>query len=356
MNIHLKQLSFRKYSFTLIYSLLFIAVIIWTLEFYFERLYGDLTRTGNFSERDFGWRAEQPAVPSEYFKTYSLAEADIVVIGDSFSVGRVWQTRLIADGLKVCTLIWSDLKIGDSMPINLAEALRGSGFKGRYVFLESVERVFQRRVQSLMQVNYPIVKKDIAINPAFQLYPFMQRERISLDKPNGGKWGMTALYNKIKLALNLPEKYLKSGWTQPIKFDGCQFFSHRLCNYALFIKSDFQKETFNSIDNVLKINKNLQQADMQPIWLIIPDKATVYLGYGKLNQYPYQNIWQLFSKYPELTAPDLATEFIAKSRTIKDFYMPNDTHLSTNGSLYLGDFITKELRNIQANQSKAFSQ
>jgi hypothetical protein len=88
----------------------------------------------------------------------------------------------------------------------------------------------------------------------------------------------------------------------------------------------------------------------------VPDRSTVYLGYGKLNKYPYQNIWQQFAQYSELMAPDLGELFRQKSRTVQDFYMPNDSHLSTNGFLYLGDIMNNGLRNIKANQTKPFSQ
>jgi hypothetical protein len=355
MNVHLKPISFRKYSLIIIYPLLVMAVIIWCMEFYFERVYGDLTRIGNFPERYFGWQSLQPAISSEQFKDYSLAEADILVIGDSFSISRIWQTRLIADGLKLSTIEWKELKTNESLPADLGETLRASGFKGHYVIIQSIERLFQNRMKSLAKESHRIVKKDI-INSSFPLYPFTQRERFSLDKPNGGNWGVKALYNTIKLFLDLPERYLKSGAVQAIKLDGCQFFSHRLCNYTIFVDgsndSDFKKETFTAIDNVLTVNKNLNNAGIQPIWAIIPDKATVYLGYGALNQYPYQNIWKLFSQYPELIAPDLGELFIQKSRTMKDFYMPNDTHLSTNGFLSLGDMMLNELRKLQTSQNK----
>ncbi len=355
MNVHLQPDSFKKYSLILIYSLFVIAILAWGMEFYFERLYGDLTRIGNFPERYFGWQAQQPSIPAEQYKDYSFAEADIIVIGDSFSVTRNWQTRLIADGLKVTTIQWKDLNNSEFLPGNLGEALRTAGFRGRYIIIECVERVFPRLMKSLVTQQHPIVKHDIIIDSSFPLYPFTRRERISLDKLNGGGWGFKALYNAIKLFLKLPDKYLKSGAVQAINFDGCQLFSHRLCNYAIFVDGDFKKETFSSIANVLTVNKNLQSVGIQPIWMIVPDKATVYLGYGALNQYPYENIWQLFAQYPELIAPDLAAAFIPKSRTVKDFYLPNDTHLSTNGFLYLGDFMTQVMRKTMADQSKSFS-
>jgi hypothetical protein len=326
------------------------------MEFYFEKLHGDLTRIGNFPERNFGWRSEQPAIAPENFKDYPLSDADILVIGDSFSVSRVWQSKMIAAGLKVDTIRWQELRTDEALRADLGEALRATGFKGRYVIIESIERLFQGRMEVLPSVHEPIVKRDVIINSAFPLYPFTKRERVSFSKLNGADWGVKALYNSIKLSLGLPEKYLKSGAVQAVVFDGCQLFSHRLCNYAIFVDGDFKKATFNSIDNILAVNKNLQSVGIQPIWLVIPDKSTVYLGYGKLNKNPYQNIWQQFAQYPELIAPDLGSVFMQQSRIIKDFYMPNDTHLSTNGFLYLGDFMTKGLHKLQANQPNPFAQ
>jgi len=357
MNYHLKPLDFKKYSLILIFALVIMAISSWCMEFYFERLYGDLTRIGNFPERSFGWQSSQPSVAPELFKDYSFADADILIIGDSFSVSRVWQSRLIADGLKVTTMTWQELRTKDEvLPDNLGELLRAAGFKGRYVIIESIERLFQARTEALSKEHNPIVKHDIVINSDFPMYPYTQRERVTFSKLNGADWGVKALYNSIKLSLNLSEKHLKSGAVQPVKFDGCALFSHRLCNYAIFVDGDFKKHTFNGINNVLAVNKNLQSVGIQPIWMIVPDKSTVYLGYGKLNKYPYQNIWQTFAQYPELIAPDLATVFIAKSRTVKDFYMPNDTHISTSGHLYLGDLMNKELRNVMANQPPPSSQ
>jgi hypothetical protein len=357
MNVHLKPLSFKKYSLTLIYTFLFIGLMISWMEIYFERIYGDLTRLGNFPERYFGWQYPQPSISPDLFKDYSFNEADILVIGDSFSIGRTWQTKLVSEGLKVGTMHWGELKTkSEAMPSDLGNALRTSGFKGRYVVIESVERLFQDRMKALSEVqNPPFVKKAFVINSDFPLYPFNNRELFSWNKLNGGEWGFKALYNSIKLFLNLPDGYLKSGMSQAIKFDGCDFFSHRLCNYALFVDGDFKKGTFTSIDNVLEVNKSLQQSGIQPIWVIVPDKATIYLGYGKLNKQPYQNIWQLFSQHPELTAPDLGTAFVDKSRKIKDLYLSNDTHLGVNGFLYMGDIVAKEIQNLNINKTKLLS-
>ncbi len=356
MNMHLQPISFKKYSLILIYLFFFMAVIFGCMEIYFEKLYGDLTRIGNFPERYFGWQLPQPLITPDLFKDYPLDEADILVIGDSFSVARIWQTKLVADGLKVGTMTWGELKEKEALPSDLGKTLRISGFKGRYVIIESVERLFQGRMMALSKAPlHQISKTPFVVDTNFALYPFTSRERVSWSKLNGGAWGVTALYNSIKLFLNLPQSYLKSGAVQAVNFDGCQLFSHRLCNYGIFVEGDFNKHTFDSIANVLTVNRNLKAEGIQPIWMIIPDKATVYLGYGKFNKYPYQNIWQSFAQYPELLAPDLGAEFTNKSRMIKDFYYPNDTHLSANGSLYMGSIMENQMRNIMANQSKLVS-
>lgn len=352
MNVHLKPIDFKKYALILIYSFIIMAIIAWCMEFYFEKLYGDLTRLGSFSERDFGWREPQPEIDKTQLKNYAINEADILVIGDSFSISRVWQTQLVKQGLKVCTLTWSEVKTSDAIASNLGQLLRQSGFKGKYLIIENVERVFQRRMKAMLTIEQPIVKKEIAIDSAFQLYPFSIRERMTLNKLNGADWGTKTLYNKIKLLLDVSEKHLKSGMVQAIKFNGCEFFSHRLCQYMLFIASDFTKEPFDFVNNVRIINTNLQSVGIQTLWIIVPDKATVYLGYGNRMTQPYHNIWQTFKQQPDIIAPNIAEAFIKESRKIKDFYLPDDTHLSSKGYLYLGGLILNVLHQLENNPSQ----
>jgi hypothetical protein len=61
----------------------------------FERLEGDLTRIGFYSERDFGWNARQPVL--DLLEHPAQADgADILVLGDSFSERNAWQSVLAA--------------------------------------------------------------------------------------------------------------------------------------------------------------------------------------------------------------------------------------------------------------------
>lgn len=356
MNYHLYALSFKKYALVLIYSFAIMAMIAWSLEVYFQSLYGDLTRVGRFPERYFGWTLERQAIDEGLLKDYPLNEADVLVIGDSFSEPRVWQTRFIAAGFKVATIHWHDLnKIPKdasstgTLSENIGEVLRQHGFKGHYVIIESIERLLQFRMKHLNKEGKELNRVNFVVDKQSLNYPITRRELFSFDKLNGVDWNLDALIHTFKLFVIQPERYTIRN-SQAIKFSGCTLFSHALCHYVLFIYDDFLKETFNTIDKVLLVNKSLTDADILPIWVIIPDKSTVYLGYGKYNEHPYANVWQIFAQH-NIIAPDLASQFIEKSRMTKDFYMPNDAHLSTDGYLYLGDVIFSEFTKLNTSQT-----
>lgn len=356
-------MSHKKYSLLLIVPLFSLAIVMWLMEAYFGTLYGDLTRIGYLNEGDFGWQMQQPPVPAEHLKNHPPAEADILVVGDSFSMALIWQSRLVTAGYKLSTLNWNVFK-PCGLGQNMGEVVRQTGFKGRYVVLENIEHGFQDRADLTCEITSEI--KGKAYNGASPPTAPPARSQILLNReplggssePVGGDWAINALITKIKLAYldKSPANYMDSGnatyKTRVVPIDGCNLFSNKLCNYGAFYIRDFQKKTFGSTDNVLSINRDLQKFGIEAIWLVIPDKATVYLGYGKLNMNPYVNIWGEFAQHAELVAPDLGEAFIKKSRLIKDFYKPNDVHLSTNGYLYLGDLMADLIRRLEKEHAR----
>jgi hypothetical protein len=122
----------------------------------------------------------------------------------------------------------------------------------------------------------------------------------------------------------------------------------------LFYSHDFDKKTFSAIDNVLTVNNDLKKFGIKAIWLAVPDKATVYLGYGKLNMNPYVNIWDEFAQHAELVAPNLGKAFTQKKLAVIDLYKPNDVHLSTNGYLYLGDIMVNLIKRMEKDFADKF--
>jgi len=316
------------------------------MEAYFGTLYGDLTRIGQLDESDFGWKMQQPFVPANLLKSFPVTEADILVIGDSFSNGLIWQSRLVSAGFKPSTLKWSEFK-PCSLGQNLGEVVLQAGFKGHYVVIENVEHGFQNRMNSTCELTNKIRVNAYSGTPP-PTDPPIDRLPIALNSdPLGGEWVINALINKIKLTYFFESRnYMEFGnaGTRVVPINGCSWFSNKLCNYGLFYSHDFDKNTFNSIGNIITVNDNLKKSGIEAIWLAVPDKATVYLGYGKFSMNPYVNIWDEFAKHSELVAPNLGEAFIQKSRLTKDFYKPNDVHLSTNGYLYLGDLVVEIIR------------
>ncbi len=338
-----KPLNSKTYSLMLIIPLFAFSLAIWGLEAYFGTLYGDLTRIGQLDESDFGWHMSQPSIPQRKLISASLSDADIVVVGDSFSNGLVWQSRLVSAGYKVSTLRWGDFR-PCGLGLNLGELLRQSGFKGRYIIIENVEHGFQNRMGETCHLSSMLNTTGyIASPPPFEPPNSHAIHLLSTD-PLGGEWVIGALINKIRMTYLFDsaksDMAFGNGRTRIVRINGCEWFSNRLCTLGLFYGHDFDKNTFSAMDNILAVNANFKKAGLDAIWLAIPDKATVYLGYGRLNANPYVNIWQQFAKYPELVAPDLGSNFIRQSRLVKDLYKPNDVHLSNAGYLFLGDFVT----------------
>jgi len=334
MNPLAHTFDFKKYSLILILPLSIILLALWIAEWYFEPLDGDLTRIGHLPEKDFGWNRPQPLIPEARLKSDALADSDVLVIGDSFSEKLLWQTRLLPRHLKHSFIHWDQFQPCE----NIGDALRQAAFKGRYVVIESVERDFQARMHAVCK-KHGDIKANMRAKPSV---PATRARSLmaSIKSPIGGEWTIKMLVNKIKLAYSSrPGDSVVFGDTRVVALDGCRLFSNKSCHWGLFYNGDFRKPPFDSINNVLALNDSLLKAGIQPVWLVVPDKSTVYL-----NKNPSTGIWNILARYPELSAPDLAGLFIKQSKLIKDFYKPNDTHLSVNGYLYLGDLVAERLR------------
>ncbi|MEI7456245.1 MAG: hypothetical protein WCK93_05925 [Nitrosomonadales bacterium] len=343
----LGRISYKNYSLLVIIPIFVIAVAMSVLEAYFGTLYGDLTRIGQLDENDFGWRMQQPNISGHLLISSPLNEADILVIGDSFSNGLIWQSQLINAGYKPATLKWEDFK-PCGMGENLGEVIRSAGFKGRYVIIESIEHGFQNRMDSHCEITNKMRSTSYQQPLPATMPPDAS---LSLSKPPlGGDWVFNALINKIKFTYLFDDakKYLDFGNSGarvvPVN-NGCALFSNKKCNFGLFYSHDFDKKTFTSINNILTINSNLKKNGLESMWLVVPDKATVYLGYGKFNENFFVNPWDIMAQHTELRAPNLAELFTQQSHIIRDFYKPNDVHLSTNGYLYMGSLVTGLLKN-----------
>jgi hypothetical protein len=105
---------------------------------------GELTRMALLPESLFGWTRSQPAIEARLLQQSPMQEADVLVIGDSYSIPLVWQSVLVQRGFKVRTESWDSVR---GICEDLLPWLRRQGFRGHTVIIESVERMLEDRLR-----------------------------------------------------------------------------------------------------------------------------------------------------------------------------------------------------------------
>ncbi|MDD2700458.1 MAG: hypothetical protein PHH36_04385 [Sideroxydans sp.] len=297
---------------------------------------GELTRMSLLPETLFGWTKAQPSIDKQWMKQAAMQDADVLVIGDSFSDGRIWQTRLTRQGYKVRTETWDSMRgiCADFMPW-----LRDQGFHGRFIVLESIERNLvndlKKSVACQKMQYHPNARTDAPRYPP----------AVSFDV-NGGNYagklstGFRTLlhvleYERLSQAQDFSTWVLPNDVTMARIENGCALFSHASCNDTLFLSYDLHGEVDDSaLDNIATLNARME--GVTPVWMFVPNKSTVY-------RYPDKQFWN--KAEVRYGAPNLMRMMQrAVDDRIIDLYPANNTHVSTTGYLLLGDEILKVLQ------------
>lgn len=305
--------------------------------------YGDLTRIGGLSETHFGWRDEQPVIDPEQLTSAPIDQADILVVGDSFSVsagpppyeGLLWQSRLVAAGWRVASLHWDQ-----THPLcpDFHEWLSQTGFRGRWVLLESIERALDDRLTHTRpcgsgqrpkpQPFAAVAARTHPPAPALNLHEklltgiiTMYNTRQALAAPNPMVAKDPSASNSVRM----------QPWSA-----GCQHFSHRACDRALFLLDDEQKPSFDARHLPLMAAAQTKAQPWRLAWVVVPNKRTYYVtpdAFATTSQ----------AGQRQGLGPDVMGALQAQSTTLRDLYFPNDTHLSPRGSLVLGEAVKQWL-------------
>lgn len=293
---------------------------------------GDLTRVGMLPESLFGWTRPQPAVPARLFRQASWQEADVLVIGDSFSAPGIWQTALTRRGLRVHTETWTNVS---GICEDFTNWTHQNGFKGKYVILEIVERNAEGALNSFVpcrQTSYrhtawhpgpPATVANRSVNShsgrlsiGIQVYLNAWRFR---QKRASGNLSSLALPGSVH-AYHLA--------------DGCALFSHPQCEDVLFFDQD-RRDEFGPTFLATMGTIGSRVTDATPVWVIVPDKTTTYL-------HPDKAFWNEAER--SFHAPNILRAFnLAVKARVVDLYLSNNTHLSTTGYLKLGETIADSL-------------
>ena len=295
---------------------------------------GDLTRIGMLPERLFGWRKPQPAIDPKLMQQASWQDADVLVVGDSFSEGRVWQTVLTGHGLKVRTEDWGSIR---AVCDDFEPWLKKQGFKGRFVIFEIVER-------NAGSIHASLACKHMSphSNAAAAAHRALPLTAFDPDKPDySGRFSVglrtawnTRKYEQLSSRPGFHSMPLANGASVVRLTDGCKLFSHRRCQDVLFLTAN-QSQDLNDglLDDIRKLNTRLHM--IKPLWVIAPNKSTVYL-------YPHKQFWNKAEQ--QLGSPNLLRTFRAavEAGTV-DLYFGNNTHLSPTGYLLMGKVIYRSL-------------
>lgn len=297
---------------------------------------GELTRMALLPESLFGWTQPQPALDPEWMQQATMKEADVLVIGDSFSDGRVWQTVLTRKGLKVRTESWDTLRgiCADFLPW-----LHQQGFSGKHLVIESIERNLSEDVRksvACQQMQYhPNPRTDAPRAPpivSFDIHSGDYTGRLS----TGIQTQLNAMeYERLRKATDFSAWELPNDVRLARVADGCALFSHARCEDSLFYSIDRPQDIDeNLLEDIETLNARM--AGLHITWVFIPNKSTAYL-------YPDKLFWNKAGQ--RLNAPNLLrTTRQAIDSKVVDLYPANNTHFSTTGYLLVGEEILKAMR------------
>ncbi|MEO7242902.1 MAG: hypothetical protein ABIW85_08300 [Variovorax sp.] len=287
--------------------------------------YGDLSRLGRLSDQQFGWLAPPPRVDSALLQGVALNQADILVLGDSFSMSHRWQSTLVAHGYRVATGFWG--LFGDVLCDDFDQWLADAGFQGKLVIIQSVERLLPSRLEDSAKCR--TMRRPLRAKEA----PFL--EPLETLPPATFNWTAPLLsgwitWRNTEAALASPGDTLAEPNTRArVVPNGCELFSNRLCRKALFFSEDdvLGEIAPRAVEHMRDFSRAHPAVPI--LWMIIPNKTTVYLEPSHSKGFA-----EAFARSG--LGPDLFSFTMSERNQVKDFYFPNDTHLSMHGQLKLG--------------------
>ncbi len=330
--------AFRVMFLAAFLPLLLVMAVAYPASLYFGPPVGGISRRGAWPERDYVALQDSVGVPV-LANDASIQAADVLVIGDSFSVGNVWQSVVAGQtALQFktynyfnnhnCFLPWID---------RLVNGLEGSAQGGnRLVMIETIEHQFMDRIRD---------PERCAADSLIRVRPVA---------PGIWNWPKTSVHTQIDIArqfqtlLHMGQVYLypdevAGEWVRNAPLRRHDLFSNIRSDRLLYTDLDewrlqWTQADINQAVSVLKdVQTRLQGAGFRFAMLIVPDKLHAYENELK-KPLPAHVANDLAKSLRQagIPAPDVLAPIKASIYQAKDIYMPNDDHLGPLGQIALG--------------------
>ena len=336
----------KKYAYLQISFFSICLLLITGLGIYLYPLHGDLTRTGGFSENQFGPLNPQQGLsnPTSDFNNYKQYY-DIIIIGDSFAQNRLygWQQWLaVKAGLSVTTLHinnWTIDKLSEH-PVFVTTP-------PKLVIFESAERKLEKRL-ALKNKSCPEsqgkVPDKITISPDSEnvfpiLPPVKDYRKIEYEQ------AVSFLRANYRAYIQKKPRTISLNLQNPL------LFSNAKSDKILVLKKDFSKLKWptGTLNKSLCTLKSFQHTIQQnnTTWFVstfAPDKTTAYLPYIESKDNLPQTSLNKIKEEENLNYVDLLSPIRkAISSGQQDIYLPNDSHWSSYGHKLVADSILNYL-------------
>lgn len=256
----------------------------------------------------------------------------MLVIGDSFSGIGHWQEVALGQREKYVTYGFGRLCS------DFADILRKKRLAPRVVIIEAVERYFDERFFSSCDHSR---LEDAAPNALTADPETPDRSIFS------GVFGAKYVAGSLFYFLRRGEQH-RSGHSGGVFVarvaDGCSLFSNRDCEHGLFLGDDRNPPVLPLDKFKSPVLSYLRKAGVERIVIVpIPNKTTVYLRPESEARLKDAYITE-FGIQNNVEVVTLHQRFVADRHRAKDFYLPNDTHLSPRGMQMLGGYIGEHFK------------
>jgi len=326
-----------------VFSILLLTAFLGLIFEPFEPLTGDLTRIGNYAEKDFGWNAPQPVIQIAA-NGKAITNPDILVLGDSFSKDNVWQSVTAA---KTHQQILS-FEIAHVGCISHWFSYALNHPTAKTIVIESVERSFLANFKNLTKCNFGTPEP-------FETHPWVTAPSRKTWPPEWHIQRTFKLSYKTLLMKLHPDSIVRDAQVTNAPIDRkCANFSNRRSDRLLYFSQDEEKfrwaraDIDRAISNITAMQQSAKQHGKKFVLLLVPDKQSAYQR-CLLNAEKFAS-----DKGPDITAslvragvraPDLLNIFQKNVGKIMDLYRPDDTHLSEAGYILMGEKIAQFLNN-----------